>query len=251
MIVGMVRFALARLLPFALPLLVGCQAPEAAATQPAQPPAPVVAEVDVKPGINDRFLDPELEVDKLVDTFEVESREIFHARTRIARACGFDEGMEVADVGAGTGLFTFLFAQDVGASGKVYAVDISDKLVAFIGERAAERGLSQVEPVLGTVREVELAEASVDAVFACDTYHHFNYPMTTLASIHRALRPGGTLIVVDFERIPGVSRDWLLSHVRAGKEVFRAEIEAAGFEFVEELEIEGLEENYFLRFRRS
>jgi hypothetical protein len=57
-------------------------------------------------------------------------------------------------------------------------------------------------------------------------------------------------VVVDFERIEGKSRDWLLEHVRAGKETFRKEIEAAGFEFVEEPTIEGLEENYFLKFRK-
>jgi len=64
------------------------------------------------------------------------------------------------------------------------------------------------------------------------------------------LRPGGELIVVDFERIPGETRKWLLDHVRANKQTFRAEIEAAGFEFVEEVQIEGLVENYFLRFSR-
>ena len=61
--------------------------------------------------------------------------------------------------------------------------------------------------------------------------------------------PSGTLIVIDFDRIPGKSREFILGHVRAGKGVFRSEIEAAGFEFVEEVELDGLKENYFLRFR--
>ena len=72
-----------------------------------------------------------------------------------------------------------------------------------------------------------------------------------LASIHRALVPGGVLVVIDFDKIPDVSSDFIMSHVRAGKEVFRGEIEAAGFTFVEEVEISGLEENYFLRFKRE
>ncbi len=71
-----------------------------------------------------------------------------------------------------------------------------------------------------------------------------------MATIHRALRPGGSLFLVDFERIPGVSREWLLKHVRAGKDVFTAEIEKSGFELVEEVEVKGLKENYFLKFRR-
>ena len=57
-------------------------------------------------------------------------------------------------------------------------------------------------------------------------------------------------MIVDFERIPGTTREWLLDHVRAGKEVFRAEIEAAGFTFVEEVEISGFEENYLLIFKK-
>jgi SAM-dependent methyltransferase len=98
-------------------------------------------------------------------------------------------------------------------------------------------------------RHGKLAPASIDLAFICDAYHHFEQPKAMLASIRRALRPGGTLIVVDFERIPGVSPDWILKHVRAGKEDFRAEIEAAGFGFVEEVKL--MRENYVLRFSRD
>ena len=66
---------------------------------------------------------------------------------------------------------------------------------------------------------------------------------TLLRAVARVL--GG-----DFERIEGVSREWIMNHMRAGKEVFRAEIEAAGFEFLAEPEIDGLHENYMLLFRR-
>jgi hypothetical protein len=71
-----------------------------------------------------------------------------------------------------------------------------------------------------------------------------------LSSILQSCRSGGQLVVVDFDKIPGQSRPWILEHVRGTKADFRGEIEAAGFEFVEELEIEGLVENFFLRFRR-
>ncbi len=205
----------------------------------------------VKPGINDSFTDPELDVSKFVKRFEGESREIFAHRAKIARAVGLQKGQAVADIGAGTGLFVEMFAKDVGTGGKVYAVDIAEKFVAHIDERAKRHHLSHVEGVLCTDRDAKLPEASVDAIFVCDTYHHFEYPAATLASLHRALRPGGQLVVIDFERIPGQSRPWLLGHVRAGKSVFRSEIEAAGFELEEEVEIPGLKENYFLRFRRK
>ena len=65
-----------------------------------------------------------------------------------------------------------------------------------------------------------------------------------------AAMAGGTLVVVDFDRVPGTSREWLLTHVRAGKDEVRGEIEEAGFEFLDEVDVEGFAENYLLRFRR-
>jgi predicted methyltransferase len=110
--------------------------------------------------------------------------------------------------------------------------------------------LEQVSTQLCAEDSVELPAESVDLVFVCDTYHHFEYPRSTTTSIHSALRDGGELFVVDFERIPGVTRPWLLEHVRAGKQTVIAEIESFGFEFVEELKVAGLEENYAIRFRK-
>jgi FkbM family methyltransferase len=190
-------------------------------------------------------------VTKFVDMFEGESREIFVRRGKIAGALRLQPGERVADVGAGTGLFTWMFAQKVGDQGKVYAVDISPEFVRHLGENAQEKGLDQVEVVLCSDRSAELATNSIDKAFICDTYHHFEFPAATMRSIHRALRPGGELVLVDFERIPGVSRPWILDHVRAGKEQVLEELRSFGFELVEELEIEGLEENYCLRLRRT
>ncbi len=70
-----------------------------------------------------------------------------------------------------------------------------------------------------------------------------------LASLRRALRPGGELVVVDFKRIPGQSEEWIVEHVRAGQDVFTREILDAGFELIEKVSIEALEDNYVLRFR--
>lgn len=212
--------------------------------------AGTLAETSVKPGINDSFTDPNLDVDAMVTRFEAESREVFVKRSAIARNVGLAPGMAVADVGAGTGVFVDFFARDVTPSGRVYAVEIAPKFVERLRERAAARNEPQVEAVLCSQRDVGLDAASVDVVFTCDTYHHFEFPHATLASIHRALRPGGTFVVVDFDRIPGKSRQWLLDHVRCGKQTVIAEVTAAGFELVEEVPL-GFEENYFLRFRRT
>lgn len=207
-------------------------------------------EQSVRPEINARYLNPNLDPNEWVNRFEVESREVYRCRQAIVDAVGLNKGDRVADVGAGTGLFTTLFAEEVGPEGWVYAVDIAPRFVERIGTLAVEQKLTNVTPLLGSERQIRLPPESVDVVFVCDTYHHFEYPQTTLASIRRALRPGGRFVVVDFERIPGQSREWILGHVRAGKEVVRQEIQAARLKFVGEKKIKGLEENYFVVFKK-
>ncbi len=205
-------------------------------------------EQSVKPGINDHFKNPDLP--KFLKTFEGESREIFASRKEIVAACKIREGMAVADVGAGTGLFTRLFAKEAGDKGKVYAVDISRKFLDHIMTTCKDAQITNVQPVLCRQDSAELAANSIDIVFACDTYHHFEFPQRTLATIHRALKPGGQFIVVDFHRIPGKSSAFILGHVRAPREVVLAEIKEAGFKLVGEEKIAGLKENYFLRFEK-
>jgi predicted methyltransferase len=89
----------------------------------------------------------------------------------------------------------------------------------------------------------------VDVAFVCDTFHHFEYPQSMLASLHRALRPEGQLIVIDYEKIAGQSSGWVMDHVRADKAAVIREIEAAGFRYVGEERL--LKGNYFLRFVRA
>jgi ubiquinone/menaquinone biosynthesis C-methylase UbiE len=200
----------------------------------------------VRPGINDPFKNPDLK--KYIETFEGESREIFTHRKEIVAACKLKPGMVVADVGAGTGLFTRLFAAEVGAKGKIYAVDISPTFLEHIRKTAKEAGITNVQTILCTDKSAELQPASVDLVFICDTYHHFEFPLRTMDSIHRALKPGGQLVLIDFHRIEGKSTTWTLGHVRAGQEVFRQEIVTSGFRVVGQEEL--LKDNYFLRFEK-
>lgn len=224
-------------------LVLGCLTSFAKET-----PAP---ETSAKPGINKNFLDPDLKVDEWLQKFEVESRELFHNRKELLAACGVKPGMTVADIGAGTGLYTRMFAEAVGDKGWVYAVDISPKFLEHIQARAKQEGQHNITSVLCPEDSVSLPPASIDLAFICDVYHHFEYPKASMASLARAMKPGATLVLVDFKRVEGVTSDWILSHVRAGKEVFRKEIEDAGLSFVEEVKIDGLKENYVLRFRKD
>jgi ubiquinone/menaquinone biosynthesis C-methylase UbiE len=205
-------------------------------------------EKSVKPGINDAFKDPD--VKKYVGVFEGESREIYTRRQAIVTACRLKPGTVVADIGAGTGLFTRLFAKEVGDKGKVYAVDIAPRFLAHIDRTCKEAKITNVKTVRCSSTSCELPEGSIDVAFVCDTYHHFEFPFRTLASIHKALRPGGRLIIVDFHRIPGKSREWVLGHVRAGQDVVVKEIVRSGFRLAGEEKKLGLEENYFVRFDR-
>jgi len=204
-------------------------------------------ETSVNPGINDNFQNPEPKA--FTERFETEGREVYDNRELIVEKLALQPGMAVADIGAGTGLFTRLMAPKVGAEGKVYAVDIAKTFVDHTVMSSHARGLKQVEGVVCTPDDSKLAPASVDLVFICDTYHHFEFPHKTMLSIAVALKPGGRVALLDFERIEGVSSDWTMGHVRAGKEVFQKEIEAAGFELVEEFDL--FTENYFLVFKKK
>lgn len=204
----------------------------------------------VNPGINDHYKNIP-DVQTWVNRFEVESREIYRERMKIMEALELTNGMRVADVGAGTGLFTGLLANQVGTTGKVYAVDITPEFIKHIIMQVKENNLSNVRTVLCKEKSVELPPASVDMVFTCDTYHHFEYPRDTMRSIYQALKPGGTLIVIDFDRIPHVSREWLLGHVRAGRDQVTSEIASYGFTFDKDIEVgDFLKENYMLRFHK-
>ena len=205
-------------------------------------------EKSVRPGVNDSFRDPN--VADFQERFEVESREVYARREQIVAACQITPGTVVADIGAGTGLFTRLFAKSVGADGRVIAVDIAQKFLDHIQKSAESAGLKNIETVLCTADSTELPPESIDVAFISDTYHHFEFPLKTMTSLQRALKPGGRVIVIDFHRIPGKSTEWALGHVRAGQEVFESEIVQAGFvktRAVNDL----LVENYFVEFTKS
>lgn len=230
---------------FGVTLLAGgCTQRSSRTADTAPPPG------DVPADINQPYRDNP-DVGHFIERFETESREIYRCRGQILADLRLRPGMEVADIGAGTGLFTILFGKAVGKDGRVYAVDIAPEFLTYIEQRARVAQLDNVTTVLCPEDSVNLPEGSIDLAFVCDTYHHFAYPERSLASIHRALRPGGELIIIEFERIEGESSAWTLEHVRAGRETFVAEIEAAGFALVGDAATAPcLSENYFLRFTR-
>ena len=142
-------------------------------------------EKSVNPGINDHFQDPDVET--WIARFEREDREVYARRDEIARVLKLRPGMDVADIGAGTGFFSALFARQVGPEGTVYAVDITESFVKETVERAERLGLENVEGVVNPVDSIGLGKDSIDVAFVCNTYHHFEYPFKMLDSIRSAL----------------------------------------------------------------
>ena len=200
--------------------------------------------------INAAFRKDDLNIDTWTQRFEGESREVYRAREAIVSVLGLKRGEVVADVGAGSGLFLAYLSKAVGEEGEVIAVDIAPVFVEHIRARAKAAGLENVRSQLGEQSDVKLKEASVDLIFTCDTYHHFEDPDAILKTIRKALKPGGRFAVIDYHRIAGKTRPFLMEHVRAGKEVFAAEIESAGFSPLPSPETPFLEENYLMLFER-
>ena len=206
----------------------------------------VADEQNVNSEINKRLIDPDYEV--WAQRFERSGREVFDQRETIVRAANIQTGMDIADIGAGTGLFTRMFAPAVGPEGTVYAVDIAKNFIDEVLRQAKHAGMNNVIGIVNTQKDANLEAGSIDLAFVCDTYHHFEYPRTMLRSIHDALRQGGSLIVIDFRKVKGISSDWVMTHTRANKKTVIREIESEGFALTEDQDF--LRANFYLRFAR-
>lgn len=187
----------------------------------------------LSPGINKDYDNPNVE--RTVKQYERENRDVVEHSKEIVAACQLKTGMDVADIGAGTGLHTRPIARKVLPGGKVYAVEITRPFLEQIKKTCRDQGIENVVCVPSKVGSTELAPESIDVAFLCDTYHHFEYPYKMLESIHTALRPGGRLIIVDYKKEAGVSPKWIFGHVRADKSTVVEECEKAGFTFLDEV----------------
>jgi len=204
----------------------------------------IAVEQNVNPAINKRLVDPDYQV--WVQRFEREGREVFDQQDAILNAVDIKPGMDIADIGAGTGLFTRLFAPATGPEGIVYAVDPARNFIDEITRQAKDAGMANVVGVVNSQKDTGLEPNSIDIAFVCATYHHFEYPLSMLRSIHKALRPGGALIVIDFRKVKDISSKWVMSHTRAKEQIVIREIESVGFRLTEDRDF--LRSNYYLRF---
>lgn len=151
----------------------------------------------------------------------------------------------VADIGAGSGYFSFLIAPLV-PEGKVIAVDIQQEMLDFVEGKKKIKKVSNVETHLGTIEDTKLTEDTVDLAILVDAYHEFSHPREMAVSILKGLKPGGRLVLLEYRgEDPSVPIKPL--HKMTVKQV-RSEMEAIGFEFSEVRDF--LPIQHFLVFRK-
>ncbi|MES2807452.1 MAG: class I SAM-dependent methyltransferase [Bacteroidota bacterium] len=103
----------------------------------------------------------------------------------------------VADIGAGTGYYTFPIAAKL-PQGKVYAVEIQQSAIDYLKQHAKDLGLNNVTVIKSTASSPNLPEASIDLAFMVDVYHELAYPQEMLQAVKRALKPGGKLLLIEY-----------------------------------------------------
>jgi len=155
----------------------------------------------------------------------------------LIREMGLQPGMTVADIGTGVGFMLPFLSKRVGPDGHVVAEDIFDDFLAGARLKAAEDGLANVSFIKGTETDPGLPEGQLDMALALDVYHHFDYPEKMLAAIHKALKDGGKLVIVEYYKRESAMPDGrALTHIRLDMPDVIKEVEANRFHLLEEKE---------------
>lgn len=176
---------------------------------------------------------------------ERKTRVVEERPERVVDGMGLAPDAQVADIGAGTGYFTFRIAEAV-PTGRVYAVDVQPEMLEVLQKRIERRAITNVVLVLGAEDDPKLPSDSLDAVLLVDAYHEFAYPFEMMQGIRRALRPGGRVFLIEYRgedpRVP-IKPLHKMTQAQA-----ITELEAVGLRWVEGLDI--LPTQHFMVFER-
>ncbi len=167
------------------------------------------------------------------------SRDEWQKPHDVIMALGLKPTDIVADIGAGTGYFARRFALH---AGKVYAVDIDEKLLTIVRAKAP----ANLVTIVAAPDDPGLPEQSIDMIFFCDVLHHIENRPAYYAKLAKVLKPGGRIVVIDFYERPlpiGPPPSMKLSD----QEVI-AELQKAGFALKQQLDT--LPYQYFLFFEK-
>ncbi len=181
--------------------------------------------------------------------FDRPERDADEQPDRLIEALEIPEGATVADLGAGTGYFTWRLARRVGARGKVIAIDIQQRMLDLAAARVRQHELTNVEYVLATHTNPRLPEGSMDLVFIAYAYHEFSDPEASMAAVRRSLKPGGRVFILEFARENRAAPASSLH--KMSLEEIRAEIEPLGFELDRLLDFPRLQHGLIFKKRPS
>jgi predicted methyltransferase len=160
---------------------------------------------------------------------ERDNREQEEAPTKALALMKLKPDAVVADIGAGSGYYSFRISPMV-PQGRVVAIDIQPEMLDFLKKKSAELAISNVEPHLGAIDDLKLPANSLDGALMVDAYHEFDHPKEMLASLFKALKPGGQIYLLEFRgedpKVP-IKKLHKMTEAQA-----RLEFEGAGFKFV-------------------
>ena len=179
-----------------------------------------------------------------IAALEDPNRENYQKPNEVLDVLALKPGEVVADIGAGSGYFTVRFSNALKESGKVYAVDVSQDMIDYLNRRIQETNARNVTTVMAAPDDPRLPDASVDRIFICDTWHHIENRSQYLARLKKALRAGGQIIMIDFQK-----RDLPVGppiEMKIAREDLIREMESAGYHLVQEHTF--LPYQYFLVF---
>ena len=158
--------------------------------------------------------------------YEGFNRDQWQQPQKVVETLALRPGDLVADLGSGSGYFTFRLAAAVGPQGKVYAVDVDREMNDLLAKTIKEKKIGNVELILALLDDPLLPPTGVDLVFTVNTYHHFENRVAYFQRMRKYLRPGGRIAVIDFDR-----RAWFVgmwNHYTPA-EFIKREMEQAGF----------------------
>jgi arsenite methyltransferase len=135
-----------------------------------------------------------------IGALEDPKRDEYQKPHEVLSALKLRPGEVIADIGVGSGYFTFRLAHHVGAKGKVYAVDVSADMIRYVNRRIRDLNVTNVVSVLADPDDPLLPERSIDRFFLCDVWHHVENPTRYLSALRKALKPGGEIVMIDFQK---------------------------------------------------
>jgi arsenite methyltransferase len=135
-----------------------------------------------------------------IGALEDPQRDAYQKPHEVLTALNIKPGEIIADIGAGSGYFTFRLSHFVGDKGKVYAVDVSPEMILHINRRIREQKANNVVSLLADPDDPLLPDRSVNRFFFCDSWHHIENQTKYLALMKRMLKPGGEVVIIDFHK---------------------------------------------------